>query len=59
MRMAVSWLTAYRALLLFSFVLGLFLFYQTTVHRDRLGAKPLLLLTVGSLIYVSVKILVS
>jgi nitrogen-specific signal transduction histidine kinase len=57
--MAVSWLTAYRALLLLSLVVGLFVLSQAAVHRDRPGAKPLVLLVTGALLYVSVKLVVS
>jgi signal transduction histidine kinase len=57
--MAVPWLTAYRALLLLSLVVGLFLLYQAARHRDRPGAKPLFVLVTGALLYVSVKLTVS
>ncbi|WP_257628832.1 histidine kinase N-terminal 7TM domain-containing protein [Haloplanus salinarum] len=57
--MPVPWLTAYRALLLLSFVVGLFLLYQAAMHRDRPGAKPLFVLVTGALLYVSVKLTVS
>jgi len=57
--MAVSWLTTYRALLLLSLVVGLFLLYQAASHRDRPGAKPLFVLVTGALLYVSVNLTVS
>jgi PAS domain S-box-containing protein len=57
--MEAVWLTAYRALLLLSVVVGLFLCYQAVIHRDKPGAKPLLILVTGSLLYVSVKFAVS
>jgi PAS domain S-box-containing protein len=57
--MAVPWLTAYRALLLLSLVVGLFLLSQAAMHRDRPGAKPLFVLVTGALLYVSVKLTVS
>jgi len=57
--MAVSWMPTYRALLLLSLVVGLFVVYQATIHRDRPGAKPLIVLATGSLLYVSVKLIVS
>jgi PAS domain S-box-containing protein len=57
--MAASWLAAYRALLLLSLVVGLFVLYQAAVNRDRPGAKPLFVLVTGALLYVSVKLMVS
>jgi signal transduction histidine kinase len=57
--MAMSWLTTYRALLLLSLVVGLFLLHQAASHRDRPGAKPLFLLVTGALLYSSVKLIVS
>jgi len=57
--MAVPWLATYRALLLLSLVVGLFLIYQAAIHRDRPGAKPLFGLITGALLYVSIKLIVS
>jgi PAS domain S-box-containing protein len=49
----------YRALLLLSLVVGLFVASQAASRRDRPGGRPLLILVTGALIYVSVKLAVS
>lgn len=55
----VAWLATYRAVLLLSLVVGLFVLYQAVTYRDRPGAKPLVLLVTGALLYVLVKLTVS
>lgn len=57
--MAFSWLAMYRAILLITLVIGLFLFYQASKHREKPGARPLALLVFGGLLYVGVKLAVS
>jgi signal transduction histidine kinase len=57
--MAVSWLAMYRAALLSTIVIGLFVFYQANKHREKPGARPLALLVFGGLLYVGVKLTVS
>lgn len=57
--MAVSWLVTYRAVLLTAIIVGLFVLYQATKHREKPGARPLTLLVFGGLLYVSVKLAVS
>jgi signal transduction histidine kinase len=57
--MAVSWLAIYRAVLLTALVVGLFLLYQASKHREKPGARPLAVLVLGGLLYVGVKLAVS
>jgi signal transduction histidine kinase len=57
--MAVSWLAIYRAVLLSTIVIGLFVFYQANKHREKPGARPLALLVFGGLLYVGVKLAIS
>ena len=57
--MAVSWLTLYRAALLCTVPVGLFVLYRATSHRETRGARPLALLVCGGLLYVAVKLAVS
>lgn len=57
--MAVSWLTLYRAVLLSTVFIGLFVFYQANRNQTKPGARPLSLLVFGAVLYVGVKLAVS
>ena len=57
--MEPSWLVAYRAVLLVSLGLGVFLLYRSVDHRDRPGARPLWLLVSGVLLYLALKLSIS
>ena len=57
--MAPSWLVVYRAVLLVSLGLGVFLLYRSVDYRDRPGARPLWLLLSGVLLYLALKLSIS
>jgi len=57
--MEASWLIVYRGLLLIAAMFGLILIYQTRNRLDKPGVTPLLVLVMGSLLYIGVKLTVS
>jgi signal transduction histidine kinase len=57
--MAPSWLVVYQGLLFIAVFLGVGILYFIRDQRGKPGFRPLLLLTVGGLIYVMTKLLVS
>lgn len=57
--MEVPWLEVYRALLILSVGLAVGLIYHASKYRNKPGGKPLLVLTIGVLLYIGVKLSVS
>ena len=57
--MEPSWLVVYRAVLLVSLGLGVFLLYRSVDYRDRPGARPLWVLVSGVLLYLALKLSIS